>query len=140
MRILNSAHGLQFPILSVSVTVPSTARVKEEPTAPPMMLRPLIWPASEGYLANTCAILVTAPVATNQAVPGGVLKSADAIASIAGSDLGGTVGTGKSEVPSSPDSPWISPAWAAGRTRPEEAPGYTGIEDWPMAVSTDPAL
>ena len=85
-------------------------------------------------------MLVRAPVAINQAVLGGVWRSADAIASMAGSDLGATVGAGKSVVPSNPVSPWMSPAWTAGRTSPEAAPGCTGIEDRPMAVSTDPAL
>lgn len=41
-------------------------------------------------------------MATNQAVPGGVWRSADAIASMAGSDLGPVTGAGKRVVPSKP--------------------------------------
>jgi hypothetical protein len=74
-------------------------------------------------LSNSCAMLVRAPVAISHGLPFGALRSAEAMASMAGSDLAGSAGGGRREVPSNPDSPWMSPAWTAGRTSPEAAPG-----------------
>lgn len=51
------------------------------------------------------ATFVKAPVATTQAVPAGVAKSAVAIAARKGSVRAGTRGTGRRCVPSRPDSP-----------------------------------
>jgi hypothetical protein len=67
-------------------------------------------------------MLVKAPVATTQAVPGLVFKSAVAMALTAGSCICGTAGEGRRRVPSSPEVPWISPAWTAGRISPFAAP------------------
>lgn len=50
-------------------------------------------------------MFVNAPVATIQAVSGGVERSADAMAGMHGSDRAGIRGSGRREVPSRPESP-----------------------------------
>jgi hypothetical protein len=50
--------------------------VKFEPMAPPIMLRPAMWEASEGCVVKRWAMLVRAPVAINHAIPGGVEERA----------------------------------------------------------------
>lgn len=45
------------------------------------------------------------------------------MASTAFSLMGEEAGTGRREVPSSPDFPWMSGAWTAGRVREDVAPG-----------------
>ena len=47
--------------------------------APPIMLRPAMWFASAGWAWKRRAMLVKAPVATIQAVPGGVESRAEAM-------------------------------------------------------------
>lgn len=50
-------------------------------------------------------------------------RRALAMASTASSFMGEAVGTGRREVPSSPDFPWMSGAWTAGRVSEDAAPG-----------------
>jgi len=50
-------------------------------------------------------MLVSAPVATTQAVPGGVERRAEAMEGRKGVVCGGTRGVGRRWVPSRPDSP-----------------------------------
>jgi hypothetical protein len=61
-------------------------------------------------------------VAMIQAVPGRVFKIAMAIASTAGSGMGSMAGTGRREVPSSPDFPWMEAACTGGREMLVPAP------------------
>jgi len=73
---------------------------------------------------NSAAALVNAPVATSQAAPGGCARRAAKAASMAGGEVtASTVGVGSREVPSRPDSPWMSVGGCmAGRERALEAP------------------
>jgi len=74
---LNSAYGVQLPKRSPSpLTFPIGASVKLPPTAPPMILSPLKWPARSVYFWNNNPIFVKAPVETSHAVLGGVVMRA----------------------------------------------------------------
>ncbi len=85
-------------------------------------------------------MLVRAPVATSQAVLGGVEERAWNIARTAGILEGAERGVGRRRVPSRPEAPWIEGAWTAGRVRPLGLPGWTGIEGVPRAVRRERAL
>jgi hypothetical protein len=105
--MLNSAHGVQFPILSSHVpcplTMPIGACVKPSPTAPPITLNPAICSTSSGNDAKSSATFVNAPVATTQAVPGSVPRSASRAAIVEGIlRIGAIEGVGSRGVPSRP--------------------------------------
>lgn len=121
----NSAQGVQLPTRALPSTIPYTAFVWPLPTAPPMILSPLTWPTSAGYVWNSRAAFVRLPVATTHAVPGAHACSAAAAASMAGTSVRAWhSGAGSRSVPSSPDSPWMSSAFSdsRGRRSGEEAP------------------
>lgn len=107
MRTLNSANAVQFPNRSPSpFTFPIGAFVNPFPTAPPIILNPLICSAKSGYFWNTKPTLVSVPVATSHAVPFGVPINALYMASkYPTSVASGTVGCGSRVTPSKPDSP-----------------------------------
>lgn len=140
---LNSANWVQLPTRGTPATSPSTAGVKPPPTAPPISDRPRTCATRSGYLANSAAALVKAPVATTHAVPGRHARSAAYAASMAaGSVRAATAGSGSRSVPSSPVSPCMSVgACIAGRCSALAAPMYTGMESaLPMAVRMEQAL
>ena len=108
--MLNSAHGVMLPIREPWPAMwPRGAAVKLPPTAPPMMLSPLMWEASSGNVAKSRAMLVRAPVATSQAVFLGWAMRAVRVARRAlMSVIGGEVGEGSRSVPSRPEVPGYS--------------------------------
>lgn len=94
--------------------------MKPPPTAPPMMLRPLMWPARSGYFWNSRAMLVNVPVETSQAVSCGVAMSARYAASRWSTSVAaGSTGCGNKVTPSRPDSPariLVHTHWVFSRT------------------------
>lgn len=121
----NSAQGVQFPTLAFPSTTPYTAFVCPLPIAPPIRLRPLTCPTKSGCVWNSLAAFVKLPVATTHAVPGAHERSAAAAASTAETSVrAATRGSGSNDVPSRPDSPWMSSAFSerCGRSSGEEAP------------------
>ena len=127
--ILNSAHLVQFPILSPSpCTWPMGASEKPPPMAPPIMLKPLRCPTRSGNTANSRATFVNAPVATSQAVFAGCASNAAHMASMAGTSLmGEEAASGSSSVPSKPVVPNTSCDAQSSKPRLEKISSFQAV-------------
>ena len=121
--MLNSLTGVRLPVC----------------TAPPMSTTSATRSTIRGSLRAAMAMLVSGPVGTSVTVPGGCARTVSMIRSTPWRGSSATRGAG-STGPSSPDSPWMSPATRAVRSSGRAHPAATGTPVMPPTVAVTSAL